>query len=90
MTRRWRQASNDTERSPLFNGVRNNRMDHPAYNRRTKPTDTPPSLRIGLQVACSPIPSAQPGTSELRRTLLRVLSRPTVVDRSLTSHIPRG
>lgn len=76
MTQRWRQPMDEAERRPLFNGVRDNRMDHPGYNRTS--ADTPPSVRIGLRVACTPIPPSRPNTSELRRALLRVLGRPVV------------
>jgi len=79
MTRSWRQPADDTERSPLFNGVRDNRMDHPAYNRQA-PTDVPPSIRVGFRVACSPIAADRPSTSDLRRALLRTLGRPEITD----------
>lgn len=78
MARRWRQPINDTEQIPRFNGVLENRMNHPAYTSRAALADTPPSVRIGLRLACSPIPPDQPSTSELRHAMLRVLSQPTI------------
>lgn len=79
MTRRWRQPLDDTEQRPLFNGVKDNVMSHPGYSGRTSQT-TPPSIRIGLRVACSPIAPSHPTTSEIRRAFLRALDLPAIAD----------
>lgn len=79
MTRRWRQPLNDTERRPLFNGVKDNTMNHPGYAGRSSNT-TPPSLRIGLHVKCSPIAPSNPSTSEIRRAYLRTLDHAAIAN----------
>lgn len=74
----WREPVDDTERRPLFNGVKTILMDHPGYTGRAH-RDAPPAVRIGLRVACSPLASSSyPSTSELRRAFLRVLAQPPI------------
>jgi hypothetical protein len=77
MGRQWRQPVNEAERRGLFNGVRDNSLNHPGYTGRTH-QNTPPSLRLGLRVACSPLDSVRPSTSEIRRAFLRVLDSPVI------------
>src|SRR5690348_5874158 len=79
MTRRWRQPLDDTEQRPLFNGVKDNTLNHPAYAGRTANT-TPPAFRIGLHLACSPIAPSHPSTSEIRRAFLRTLDHVVITD----------
>lgn len=80
MTGRWRQPKGDAESAPLRNGIRDNQINHPALTRRVPPNDEPPSMRIGMRIACSPIESERPATPELRRALKRFLARPAVTD----------
>lgn len=77
MARLWRQPVNEEERRALFNGVRDNILSHPGYTGREL-QDTPPSLRLGLRVACSPLNTVRPSTSEIRRAFLRVLGSPEI------------
>lgn len=79
MTDRWRQPFDDTERRPLFNGVKDLTLNHPGYTGRTH-QDTPPSVRVGLRLACGPLGSWHPTTSELRRAFLRVLSQRPIAE----------
>jgi hypothetical protein len=77
MACQWRQPVNEEERRALFNGVRDNILSHPGYTGRTL-QNTPPSLRLGLRIACSPLESVRPSTSEIRRAFLRVLASPVI------------
>jgi hypothetical protein len=79
MTRRWRQPVNEEERRALFNGVRDNTLGHPGYTSRTF-ADTPPSLRLGVRIACSPLGPVRPSTSEIRRAFLRLLNSPVIAE----------
>lgn len=76
---RWRQPANEEERRALFNGVRDNILSHPGYTSR-KFENTPPSVRLGVRVACSPLNSLRPSTSEIRRALLRLLNSHTIAE----------
>lgn len=77
MVSQWRQPDHEDERRALYNGVRDNSLGHPGYAGR-KFEDTPPALRLGVRVACSPLGSVRPSTSEIRRAFVRVLDSPAV------------
>jgi hypothetical protein len=53
-------------------------MNHPGYLRRSS-TDNPPSVRIGVQVACAQLDPAA-ATSELRAAFMRFLGQSAVMD----------
>lgn len=79
MAHRWRQPVNEEERRALFNGVRDNTLSHPGYVGRTF-ENTPPSLRLGVRIACSPLGPVRPGTSEIRRAFLRLLNSRAIAE----------
>lgn len=79
MALRWRQPINEEERRALFNGVRENALHHPGYAGRTF-ENTPPSLRLGVRIACSPLDPVMPGTSEIRRAFLRALNSRAIAE----------
>ena len=71
--------------NPTLNGVssemlqlQNNGMSHPGYTGRSS-TDNPPSVRIGMRVACAQLDPAA-SSSELRATFLRFLGQSEVMD----------
>lgn len=63
ITDRWRQTS-DGGQVPALMTLTHTVMFHPGYGRR-QTEDTPPSVKIGMLVACQPIDPAASGT-ELR------------------------
>jgi sugar lactone lactonase YvrE len=48
-------------------------MDHPGYRGRTSQTGSPPSIRIGILIACEPLGLTAPATSDLRNSFLNFL-----------------
>ena len=63
ITDRWRQTS-DGGQVPALMNLTQTVMSHPSYGVR-QPQDTPPSVKIGMLVACDPLEAAARGT-ELR------------------------
>jgi hypothetical protein len=70
VTERWRQTTDGFEVPELMR-ITHVGMSHPGYMRRD-PGAKPPSLRVGMLVACSPLGPA-PATSELRSRFLSFL-----------------
>ena len=62
VTDRWRSNLNQVSSEMLL--LQNNSMSHPGYSRRSA-TDTPPSVRVGIQVACAQLDPAA-SSSDLR------------------------
>src|ERR1039458_2094214 len=71
ITDRWQSNLNQVSSEMLL--LQNNSMSHPGYSSRPM-TDTPPSVRIGLQVACAQL---DPGASSsvLRAKILQFLGQ---------------
>jgi hypothetical protein len=84
MTHWWRAATDDVSTGLLQ--LQNNTISHPAYMSRSPQENPPPSVRIGMMVACSPLDPLTPPTSEIRAKLLAFLGQPPLIDlvRSLT------
>ena len=80
----WRLTINDVSSDVLQ--LQNNGMRHPGYTSRP-PEHLPPSVRIGMSVACSPLDPATPATSEVRARFLSFLRQHPVMDlvRELTA-----
>jgi hypothetical protein len=76
ITDRWQSNLNQVSSEMLL--LQNNSMSHPGYSSRPM-TDTPPSVRIGLQVACAQL---DPGASSsvLRAKILQFLGQSAVMD----------
>ena len=85
ITGRWRLATNAVGSEMLQ--LQNNGMNHPGYTRRTPQDNPPPSFRIGMSVACSPLDPTTPTTTEVRARFLSFLGQPPVIDlvRELTA-----
>jgi hypothetical protein len=83
-TDRWRLTINDVSSQVLQ--LQDNGMSHPGYTSRAA-ENLPPSFRIGMSLACSPLDPAAPTTSEVRARFLGFLSQPPVMDlvRELTT-----
>jgi hypothetical protein len=84
-TDRWRLTINDVGSEVLQ--LQNNGMSHRGYARRSSQENPPPSFRIGMSVACSPLDPATPTTSEVRARFLSFLGRSPAMDliRELTT-----
>ena len=84
MTDRWRLTINDISSEVLQ--LADNAMSHPGYMGRSAES-LPPSVRIGMSVACAPLEPAMPTTSEVRAKFLSYLGQPPVMDlvRELTA-----
>ena len=85
ITDRWRLSINDVSSEVLQ--LQNNGMSHPGYASRSTQENPPPSFRVGMSVACSPLDPATPTTSEVRLRFLSFLGEPPVMDlvRELTA-----
>lgn len=70
VTDRWRHTTDGFEVPELMK-ITHVGMSHPGYMRR-QPGAQPPSVRIGMVVACSPL-GPKPATSELRSRFLSFL-----------------
>jgi hypothetical protein len=74
----WR--STNTYTSGDLMRLQNNSMWHPAYASRP-PHDRPPaSLRVGIVIACDPLPPDSPPTSSIRAAFVAFLSSPEIMD----------
>ena len=76
ITDRWHHTS-DGGKVPSLMRLTHTGLFHPAYGMR-QPQETPPSVKIGMQVACQPIDPAGSGT-ELRAKLLAFLNSLSVM-----------
>jgi hypothetical protein len=70
ITDRWRHTS-DGGRVPVLMGLTHTTVSHPGYGGR-QTQDTPPSVKVGILVACQPIDPAGSGT-EIRAKFLAFL-----------------
>jgi hypothetical protein len=77
VTDRWFHTS-DGGKVPVLMGLTHTGMWHPGYNGR-QPQETPPSVKIGMLVACEPIGPGSSGT-ELRAKFLTFLNSSVVRD----------
>ncbi len=75
VTNQWRLVANV---SGEMLQLQNNSMSHPGYAHRS-PTESPPSVRIGMRVACAQLGVAA-STSDLRAKFLRFLVQSPVMD----------
>jgi len=76
ITGRWHHTS-DGGQVPSLMRLTHTGLFHPAYGTR-QPQETPPSVKIGMLVACQPIDPASSGT-ELRAKFLTFLNSPSVM-----------
>lgn len=76
-TDRWRHTS-DGAKVPSLMRLTHTGLFHPGYNAR-QPQDEPPSIKIGMLVACRPIDPSSSGTG-LRAKLAAFLSSAAVLD----------
>ncbi len=86
-TGRWTQTTDGSKVAALMR-IGDVAMSHPSRFRL--PNDTPPSMRVGMLVACEPL-GADPPTSELRSRFLSLLQRQPITDLvEAVSHIEHG
>ena len=87
ITDRWQSNLNGASSEMLL--LQSNGMNHPGYTSRSM-ADTPPSVRIAIQVACAQVDPAA-SSSELRAKFLHFLGQPPVMSlvRELTE-VARG
>jgi hypothetical protein len=78
-TDRWRHTTNGAE-APGLMRLQDAHMSHPGSNGRAPGEAGPPSVRIGVLVACDPLDPTTPPTSQLRASLINFLNRPSVRD----------
>lgn len=77
VTDRWQPTINNVSTGMLQ--LQNNSISHPGYMRRLSMGNPPPSVRIGMMVACAQL-DARASTSDLRARFLRFLGQPPVMD----------
>lgn len=89
VTDRWQPTITDVSSEMLQ--LQNNSMNHPGYMTRSPMAGPPPSVRVGLSIACSEL-QATASTSDLRAKFLRFLGQPAVMDlvRQLTHINPEA
>jgi hypothetical protein len=88
-TDRWR-VTNDGLEVPALMRIRETAFSHPGYMRQMTLEQTPPSMRVGVLVACEPL-GPEPATSDLRRRFLSFLDSPPVMDViSSVSHVDKS
>lgn len=75
-TSRWCHTS-DGGKVPALMRLTHTGMSHPGYRGR-QAEETPPSVKIGMLVACQPIDPATGGGTELRARFLAFLSSPAI------------
>jgi hypothetical protein len=77
VTDRWQPTINGVSSEILL--LHNNSMNHPGYTLRSSMGSPPPSVRVGLSIACAQLEAAV-STSDLRAKFLRFLGQPAVMD----------
>ena len=77
ITDRWRLTVNKVSTGMLQ--LQNNNISQPGCSRRSPMGNQPPSVRIGMMVACAQLDAAA-STSDLRAKFQRFLSQPPVMD----------
>jgi hypothetical protein len=70
---RWREPADDAQTAHVRH-LRDNQSSHPAFSARSSRADSPPTVRIGMSVACNPLPAMQPTSSVIRDSFLSFLS----------------
>jgi len=87
VTDRWQPTINGVSSEMIQ--LQNNSMNHPGYTARFSMASPPPSVRVGLSIACAQL-EATASTSDLRAKFLRFLGQPAVMDlvRELTEISP--
>jgi hypothetical protein len=75
LTDRWRHTTDGAE-VPSLMRLTTTRVSHPGYGGRQS-QDEPPSIKIGMLVACRPVDQSS-GGSELRAKFLSFLNSPTM------------
>ena len=78
VSNRWRLTT-DGGQVPVLMQLRSNAMSHPGYASLSVTGNPPPSMRIGVVVACEPLGSS-PSTSTIRANFLSFLHRQPVND----------
>ncbi|SRR6266542_1977763 len=73
----WRHTTNGFDVAGLMR-IDHVGMSHPGYTRR-QPQDRPPSMRVGILVACEPLGPAPP-TTELRGRFMSLLVQQEVME----------
>jgi hypothetical protein len=70
--------------------LRNNSLSHPGYALRHSEGSPPPSVRIGMMVACTELDAQTPPTSDIRARFVSFLGQPPTMDlvRGLTEVDP--
>jgi hypothetical protein len=76
VTDRWRPVINGVSQGVLQ--LQSSTMSHPGYSVRS-PEDSPPSLRVGMRVACAE-PGQSASSSGLRAAFLGFLAQPGVMN----------
>lgn len=71
---RWSEPSNDNQTANVRH-LRENQSSHPAIAERSSRPDGPPSIRVGIRVACTPLGSKLPTSSVIRASFLNFLNR---------------
>jgi hypothetical protein len=77
VTDRWQPTINDVSSEMLQ--LQNNSMNHPGYMTRSSLASPPPSVRVGLSIACAQLETTA-STSDLRANFLRFLGQPAITD----------
>jgi hypothetical protein len=77
ITDRWRPTIDDVSSEMIQ--LQNNSMSHPGYAARSSMASPPPSVRIGMRIACARLDAAA-STSGLRAMYLQFLGQPEVMD----------
>jgi hypothetical protein len=71
---RWREPANDRQTAQV-RALRENQSSHPVFSTRSGRSDSPPTMRIGVRVACSQLLATQPTSSAVRNSFLSFLNR---------------
>jgi hypothetical protein len=78
-TGRWQPMTNLISAGPLMR-LKDNQPDHPAAHARAASRhEAPPTVRVGVVMACANLPATTPATSDLRAWFLRFLAEPAVM-----------
>lgn len=79
VTDRWR-APADWSLAGALHHLGDNTLDHPSFSGPSPADPAPPSIRLGVVLACDRLPADTPSTSELRARFLRFLDQPAIAD----------
>jgi hypothetical protein len=73
---RWREPSEDFYTTQVRH-LQDNQSSHPAFGGRSRP-DSPPAMRVGVCVTCTPLSARDPTSSALRSGFLSFLGHQPV------------